>query len=325
VRLAERNLRAEKASLQARVGRVEARLAVPAGGKTGRARGSATPAERHAKDVRLRALQARLVRAERQLGSGRVSVTRGGRALLRKRANLAAAGLTGERWRAEWEAARLFLTADGEAGKAWGNETLRWHPDERWLEVKLPAPLAHLANQPYGRYRLTCPVEFTYRGDEVAAQAADGAVRYDIAFTPATGRWHVDASWKTPPGPAPALDELRRHPVVSVDVNAGHLAVAVVTADGNVLGVPFTVPLDLAGLPSATRDGRLRNAISGLIATAREHGARTVVIEDLDFARARAEGRERHGSAPPADGGDGGSAGWWPGSRPGSSATGWSR
>jgi hypothetical protein len=68
---------------------------------------------------------------------------------------------------------------------------------------------------------------------------------------------------------------------VAVDVNAGHLAVAVVAADGNVAGTLFTVPLDLAGLPASTRDGRLRNAISTIIATAREQGARAVVIEDL--------------------------------------------
>ncbi|HEX9358552.1 MAG TPA: transposase [Streptosporangiaceae bacterium] len=298
VRLAEQNLRAERATLQARVRRIEARLAVPAGGKTGRTRGYATPAERHAKDIRLRTLQARLARADRQVEAGMVSVTRGGRGLLRKRANLGAAGLTGKRWRAEWESARLFLTADGEAGKPWGNETIRVHPGEQWLELKLPGPLAHLANRPHGRYRLSCPVAFSYRGDEVAAQAATGAIRYDITRDPASGRWHVDASWKTSPSPAPPLEELRRHPVVAVDVNAGHLAVAVVAADGNVLGTPVTVPLDLAGLPAATRDGRLRNAISGLIATARQHGARAIAIEDLDFAEARAEGRERHGSQP---------------------------
>ena len=67
---------------------------------------------------------------------------------------------------------------------------------------------------------------------------------------------------------------------------------------GTSLGAPFTVPLDLAGLPAATRDGRLRAAISGLIATAREHGARAIVVEDLDFTEARAEGRERHGNRP---------------------------
>ena len=140
VRLAERNLRAEQASMRARVRRIEARLAVPAGGRQGRTRGYATPAERHAKDIRLRGLKARLARVERQAGSGVVSVTRGGRGLLRLRANLAAAGVTEEQWRAEWEAARWFLTADGEKDKPWGNETVRWHPDQRWLEVRLPAP-----------------------------------------------------------------------------------------------------------------------------------------------------------------------------------------
>ena len=170
---------------------------------------------------------------------------------------------------------------------------LRVSPQDR-----LPAPLSHLANRPHGRYRLTCPVEFTYRGDEVAAQAMSGAVRYDIACDPARGRWYIDASWKAAPVPAAPLGELRRHPVVAVDLNAGHLAAAVAAADGNLLGTPAAIGLGLAGLPSATRDGRLRAAISALIATAGEHGARAVVIEDLDFAGARAEGRERHGSRP---------------------------
>ncbi len=296
--LAERNLRADKASLQVRIRRIQARLPVLAGGKPGQARGYATPDERHAKMIRLHALKARLARTERQLAAGTVSVVRGGRALLRKRANLTAAGLTPARWRAEWESARLFLTADGEKDKPWGNETIRWHPDEGWLEVKLPAPLSHLANRPHGRYRLTCPARFTYRGDEVAAQATSGAVRYDITCDRVRDRWYIDASWKTFPAPAAALDELRAAPVVAVDVNAGHLAVAVVTADGNVLGTPVTIGLDLAGLPASTRDGRLRAAISTLIATARQHGARAVVIEDLDFAGARSEGRERTGSRP---------------------------
>jgi hypothetical protein len=78
--LAERNLRAEKASLTVRIRRIEARLAIPAGRKAGTRRGYATPAERHAKALRLRSLQ------ERRLEAGTVSVTRGGKALLRKRA-----------------------------------------------------------------------------------------------------------------------------------------------------------------------------------------------------------------------------------------------
>ena len=202
--LTERNLRAERSSLRARVRRIEGRLAVQAGGRRCRVRGYATPAERHGKVIRRDALRARLTRVERALDAGMVSVVRGGRALLRKHANLPAAGLTEAEWREQWDAARMFLTADGEAGKPWGNETIRFNPDERWLELKLPDQLAHLANQPHGRYRLSCPVEFTYRGDDVAAQAVAGAVRYDIAFDPERGRWYLDASWRVPRSQRPA-------------------------------------------------------------------------------------------------------------------------
>jgi len=184
-----------------------------------------------------------------------VSVVRGGKALLRKRNNLAAAELTEARWRAQWESARLFLTADGEKDKAWGNETIRWNPEQGWLEVKLPAPLAGLANRPHGRYRLSCPVGFSYRGVEAAIQAVTGAIRYDISHDPARDRWYLDASWKAASVPAASLDELRQRPVVAVDVNCGHLAAAVIAADGNILGAPATIPLELAGLPAATRDG----------------------------------------------------------------------
>jgi len=297
-RLAWQNLRAEQSSLTARIRRIQTRLAVQAGGTAGKTRGYPTAAERHAKTVRLQTLKTRLSRVQRQLDSGTVSVVRGGKALLRKRNDLTAAGLTQAEWRREWESSRLFLTADGERDKAWGNETIRWHPDAGWLEVKLPAPLGRLANRPHGRYRLSAAVEFGYRGDEVAAQAATGAVRYDIRCDPARGRWYLDASWKAAPAPAASLDGLRQHPVVAVDVNHGHLAAGVIAPDGNILGAAATVPLYLAGLPSATRDGHLRAAISNLIATARACGARAIVIEDLDFAQARAEGRERDGSRP---------------------------
>lgn len=296
--LADRNLRAERASLEARVRKIGARLDVPAGTGRGKARGYATPAERHAKTVRLKALQARLDKVEAQLAAGSVSVVRGGRALLRKRANLDTAGLTEDRWRDEWESSRLFLTADGEADALLGNLTIRFNPDEQWLEIKLPSPLTHLANRPHGRYRLSCGVGFPYRGDEVAAQTATAAVRYDISRDPASGRWYLDASWKTPDRPVPGLDELRASPVAAVDLNDGHLAVAVLSPDGNTLGVPFTIPLELAGLPAITRDGRLRAAITQLIAVAREYGARAIVIENLNFEEARAEGRERTGNRP---------------------------
>ena len=57
---------------------------------------------------------------ERRLDGGAVSIVLGGKNLLRKRQNLTAAGLTEDQWRQQWEAARLFLTADGEAGRTAG-------------------------------------------------------------------------------------------------------------------------------------------------------------------------------------------------------------
>ncbi|MDX6418171.1 MAG: hypothetical protein QOG28_2791 [Trebonia sp.] len=296
--LAARNLQAEHGTLKARMRKIGTRLAVPAGKMQGRTAGYATPAERYSKTLRLKTLEGRLARVERQIQAGTVTVARGGGRLMRARLSLSEAALTGEQWRERWEAARLFLRADGERDKAWGNETLRWNPDEGWFEVRLPAPLEHLANRPHARYRLSCPVEFKHRGGEVAAQTESGAVHYDVTCDPVKGRWYLDAAWKTPARPAACLDHLRTSPVIAVDVNAGHLAVAVVAPDGNVTGTPFTIPLQLAGLPAPTRDGRTRAAVTRLIATAKAAGARAVVIEDLHFAEARAEGRERTGSRP---------------------------
>jgi hypothetical protein len=296
--LACRNLLAERGSLVARIKRIEARLAVTAGTRAGRVHGYPTTAERHAKTIRIQTLRTRLAAVEQQLGTGRVSVCRGGKALLRTRNNLAAADLSETRWRERWAASRLFITADGEKDKTWGNETIRWNPDQNWLEIRLPAPLAHLANRPHGRYRLSCPVEFTYRGGDVAAQAATGAIRYDISLDPARGRWYLHASWKTPPVEPITLAQARRGTVVAVDLNAGHLAVAVLDRDGNRVGVPYTIDLPLAGLPSGTRDGRLRAVITTILTTAREHRASAVMIENLDFADARRQGRERAGNRP---------------------------
>jgi hypothetical protein len=201
-------------------------------------------------------------------------------------------------WEERWRAARWFVCADGEADKAWGNETVRWHPDERWLELKLPASLAHLANRPHGRYRLSCQVTFSYRADEVAAQAASGAVRYDVSYNPDRRRWYLDASWRLPSAPTPPIRELRDRGVLAVDLNAWHLAAVVVDRSGNPVGRPFTIPLELSGLPATTRDGRLRSAITQLLAAAIEAGCAAIAVEDLDFLQARSEGREHTGARP---------------------------
>ncbi len=174
-----KNLLDARVGLQRAARKLRARLVVPAGERRGRTRGYQSQAERFEKQRRLRHVQARLAEVQERISTGRVSVCRGGRRLAKLRHTLDRDGtaLTVAQWRAWWEAERLFLTADGEADKPWGTETIRVHPDERWLEIRLPTPLAHLSNTP-GRaptYRLSCPAAFTHRRGEWAAARARAA------------------------------------------------------------------------------------------------------------------------------------------------------
>jgi len=290
-----RNLLDARAALGQAIRVIQRRLVAPVGGRCGRTRGYATRQERWAKQQRLQRLQTRLARVERRLGQGRISVVRGGRALAKARHRLADATLTERQWRAQWEAERWFICADGEADKHLGNETIRVHPEEGWLELKLPAPLAHLANRPHGRYRLSCPVRFTHRADEWAAQVESGAVRYDIDFQPDRDRWYLAASWTRPAPPAGTVQQAIAGGVLAVDLNAGHLACWQVDRHGNPVRVGIDIPLALEGVPASTRDGRLRGAISTLLEVAQKRGCTAIGIEDLDFTDARQTGRDRLG------------------------------
>jgi hypothetical protein len=163
------------------------------------------------------------------------------------------------------------------------------------VRVEAPNALVQLANRPHGRYRLSCPIAFSYRAEEWAAQVVSGAVRYDIAYDPERNRWYLDASWTRPCRTVPTLAELAGLPRVAVDLNAGHLACWLLDGSGNPVGQPVSIPLDLEGLRSTTRDGRVRAAVSQRITLAQAHGCEVIAIENLDFADARAEGRETLG------------------------------
>ena len=287
-----RNLHDARVSLRHAIRVIDRRLAAPVGGRRGRVRGYASGAEHWQKQRRRQVLATSLARVEARIRQGRVSVVRGGRRMFRTRQHLEDAGLTDQQWRQRWDAERWFICADGEADKAWGNETIRVHPDAGWLELKLPAPLAHLANRPHGRYRLSCQVYFTHRGDDWAAQASSGAVRYDISFDSNTTRWYLHASWTRSLVQPMTVQAAVAGGVVAVDLNAGHLDCFVVDRHGNPAGPPVTIPLELDGLPATTRDGRLRLAVTRVLDLAGAAGCGAIAVEALDFADARAVGRE---------------------------------
>ena len=83
-------------------------------------------------------------------------------------------------------------------------------------------------------------------------------------------------------------------PVVAVDLNDGKLAVRRLDEHGNPVGKPARIDVNLSGT-SARRDAHVRHAITGLIHYTLRHGVGTIAVEDLDFADARAIGRETMG------------------------------
>ncbi|WP_405899105.1 transposase [Streptomyces sp. NBC_00727] len=292
--LARRGQAAHIRSLEAGIRTLRHRLSLPVGarGTKNAAGGYRSRGEWFQKSRRLRALEDRLASAVADWRSGRVRVVRGGKRLLNTRHHLAEAGLSEEEWRGRWEAERWFLAADGESGKRYGNETIRVTPDGR-VSIKLPVPLAHLANSAHGRYTLTCTVGFAHRGAEWADRIeANRAVAYRIHYDTGRGRWYLTASWQKPVVQTLPLEAARAGGVIGVDTNADHFAAYRLDTHGNPVGNPHRFAYDLSGT-AAHRDAQVRHALTRLLHWARRSGVTAIAIEELDFSAEKT--REKHG------------------------------
>ncbi|WP_328975739.1 transposase [Streptomyces canus] len=294
--LARRGQAALMAWLRGQIASIEARLARPLGAKAdkraGLARGYGSRIEWHAKSRRLHALKDRLTVVEADWAAGRVRVVRGGKRLANTRHHLQAAGLDEQAWRERWRAERMFLTADGESGKRFGNETIRV-TDTGQVSLKLPAPLAHLANAPHGRYVLDAPVAFRHRGQEWRDRVtANRAVAYRIHHDPARGRWYITASWQRAAAPVLPLQAALARGVVGVDMNDDHLAAWQLDVHGNPVGEPQRFFYDLTG-STQHRDAQIRHALTRLLHHTQRCGAAAIAIEGLDFSDGTS--REKHG------------------------------
>jgi IS605 OrfB family transposase len=83
--------------------------------------------------------------------------------------------------------------------------------------------------------------------------------------------------------------------VLGVDLNADHLACCVLDSGGNPVGEPTSIEVHTEGLSASRRDGRVRAAITALLDHAELQQCSAIVVENLDFADARATGRETLG------------------------------
>ncbi|MFE2087598.1 IS200/IS605 family accessory protein TnpB-related protein [Streptomyces sp. NPDC059460] len=292
--LARRCQAAHIQTLETGIRTVRHRLSLPIGepGTKRAAGGYRSRSEWFHKSRRLAALEARhaAVVADRQ--AGRVRVVRGGKRLLNTRHHLTQARLTEDQWRERWEAERWFIAADGESGKRFGNETIRVAPDGE-VSIRLPAPLAHLANAGHGRYVLTSRISFAHRGAEWADRiTANRAVAYRIHLDTGRGRWYLTASWQRPVVKTIPLEAARARGMIGVDTNADHLAAYRLDRHGNPIGDPRRFPYDLSGT-AGHRDAQIRHALTRLIHWAKRAGVAAIGIEDLDFTTEKT--REKHG------------------------------
>ncbi|WP_330247974.1 MULTISPECIES: IS200/IS605 family accessory protein TnpB-related protein [unclassified Streptomyces] len=281
-------------NLDAGIKALRHRLSLPVGEKgTKRAAGGyRSKSEWFRKSRRLALLEERHAAAVAEWRAGRVRVVRGGRRLLNTRHHLTEARLTEDEWRERWEAERWFLAADGESGKRFGNETVRVTPDGE-VSIKLPVPLAHLANTKHGRYILTARIAFAHRGAEWADRIeANRAVAYRIHLDTERGRWYLTASWQRPVVQTIPLETVRARGMIGVDTNADHFAAYLLDRHGNPVGEPHRFGYDLSG-SAGHRDAQIRHALTRLINWARCAGVAAIGIEDLDFTAEKT--REKHG------------------------------
>jgi IS605 OrfB family transposase len=292
--LSRRNQTRHITDLQAGIATVAARLALPVGSKgTRKTLGGYRSAEEwFTKSRRLGILTDRLAKAEADRLAGRVRVVRGGKKLANARHHLDDAGLTVGQWQDRWMDARIFLSADGEAGRPYGNDTIRVAADGL-VSVNVPALLSRLSNAPHGRLTLTAPVTFAHRAEAWAAQvAAKRAVAYTISHDARKDRWYLTASWRLEPAPPVPAEAALAPRCVGVDFNADHLAARQLDAHGNPVGPPGRFRYVLAGT-TERRDAQIRHAISALLQWTEDQGIKTIAIEDLDFAGSKT--REQFG------------------------------
>jgi IS605 OrfB family transposase len=281
-------------NLEAGVRTLMHRLSLPIGEKgTKRAPGGyRSKGEWFQKTRRLAVLEHRLDVARADRENGVVHVVRGGRRLLNTRHNLEAARLTEAEWRQRWEAERWFLAADGESGKRFGNETIRI-TTEGEVSIKLPAPLAGLANAPRGRYVLASKAVFAHRGEEWRDRIeSNRAVAYRIHLDVQRGRWYLTASWQRPVVKTVPLATARAGGMIGVDTNADHFAAYQLDQHGNPVGDPHRFYYDLSG-SAQHRDAQIRHAITQVLHWAKRCSVAAIAIEDLDFTAEKT--REKHG------------------------------
>lgn len=249
---------------------------------------------------RISRLERRLADLEERVKAGRVSVCLGGKKLFRERFNLAENGLADHaEWREKWETARssniLMMGGRGETARNQNCQASE-NPDGSFdLKITLPPALWETR----GKHLVLTNLRFEDAKKRKGIPKDHGKRLLSGLLSAPGGKDAVPISWRLTRDAkgwlcAFTADEgeieartSRLAGMVGVDVNADHLACAVVDRHGNVLD-GWSVPLDLTGLSSNQARDAIGKAARDCARAASERGC-ALAMENLDFAEKKAK------------------------------------
>ena len=259
------------------------------------------PGALHQHARRLDRLKHLLLQAERR--ASKPGICHGSRELFLNQYHLAENGYADHaEWKRDWQAARSSqYMVEGDAACPTGNQFVRCKVASNGsfdLEVRLPPSLHDLAERKFlaSGEPIACidlqQLRFEHGHAEILA-----AIK---ARRPLTWRFIKDeTSWRVMVMIGHEVEEEVgldwSRGALGVDLNADHVALCHVSADGNPLRA-WRIPLATYGLSEERRTDMVRKAARRIADVALELGL-PVVSEKLDFARKKAELTSDHGDA----------------------------
>ena len=215
------------------------------------------------------------------LKQGNPSFCFGGKPLLRERHTLHS-DIEIADWQRRWHDARHdeFVLV-GSSDESYGNQNCQLVPqvDDGFIaHLRVPPAL----EQQFGTH-IQCPLSLRYCQDDVLATITHGNAPLSYRFKRKNGIWYVYITFRVQP-----VEKVtwRKQGALGVDVNADHLALTLITGDGNFKG-KWTVPLPLRGKTTDQRNDIIGHAIKRCTDLSLYHGV-PIIIESLDFTKKKA-------------------------------------
>lgn len=216
-----------------------------------------------------------------KLKSGAMSFCFGGKKLLRERSELGRDATPYEiaEWRQRWDDARHDeLVLVGSSDESYGNQNCQLVPQNDGTSIAF-LRLAPALEAEFGTH-IQILLNIRFYHDEVLAAASNGGTPLTYRFKRKNDQWYVYISFRKT---GTEMFTSKSLGALGIDLNADHLAVTLITGDGN-YKQSWTMPLPLSGKTTEQRSDIIGNAVKECTDLAERFGV-PVIIEDLDFSK----------------------------------------